>query len=98
AVWAGTTQRQAEVLKHVPPDRAVVVYCSVGWRSAEVVARLAKGGKHGVLNLDGSIFQWANEGRSLIDSRAEPVRVVHPFNRAWGSLLERSLWSHVPPS
>ncbi len=98
AIWAETAQQQSDALMHVPLDRALVLYCSVGWRSAQAAARMLKEGRRGVLNLDGSIFQWANEGRPLVDGRARQVRVVHPFNQTWGSLLDRHLWSHTPPA
>ncbi len=98
AIWAATAQQQSNALLHVSPSRTVVLYCSVGWRSAQATSRLLKGGRRGVFNLEGSIFQWANEGRPLTDSRVMPVHVVHPFNREWGSLLDRHLWSHDPSS
>lgn len=98
AIWAGTTPLQTEALKHAEPDRPVVFYCSVGWRSGQAAARWVKSGRRAVFNLDGSLFQWANEGRPLTDTRAREVRVVHPFNQAWGALLDRSRWSHPPKS
>lgn len=98
AIWAGTAQRQTAAVKQVPSERSVVLYCSVGWRSAQAAAQLMKEGRRSVLNLDGSLFQWANERRPLIDDRARSVHVAHPYNQAWGSLLDRRLWSHDPSS
>lgn len=72
------------------PEDAVVVYCSVGYRSASIVEDLEQAGVHEVYNLDGGIFQWAMEGRPLVrDGRA--VRQVHPYGRVWGRLLRESL-------
>ena len=68
----------------------VVVYCSVGERSARLAARLQDGlvaaGAASVSNLEGGLFGWANDGRDLVDD-AGPTRRVHPFNRAWGRLV-----------
>ncbi|MCL4179699.1 MAG: rhodanese-like domain-containing protein [Verrucomicrobia bacterium] len=74
------------------PARAVVVYCSVGYRSADFAARLQSRGITNIFNLEGSIFQWANEGRPVFRGTA-PVQVVHPYDPEWGRLLRRELWS-----
>ena len=72
-----------------PKDRPIVTYCSVGYRSGRFAERLAAAGFSNVVNLEGSIFRWANEGRELVrDGRK--VDKVHPYNRAWGLLLKRS--------
>lgn len=64
----------------------IVVYCSVGYRSARVAEQLQQAGFSQVLNLKGSIFQWANEGRSLF-RQGQPTQQVHPYNSLWGLLL-----------
>ena len=46
----------------------------------------AAGFEH-VYNLEGGIFQWANEGRALYRA-GEPAEKVHPYNRTWGRLLD----------
>ena len=66
----------------------IVAYCSVGYRSSRFVERLREAGFTDVYNLEGSVFAWANEGRMVVrDDR--PVDEVHPYNRAWGRLLDR---------
>ena len=68
----------AQVQTHllsIPENRPIVVYCSVGYRSSSMALRLIKLGRTNVSNLEGSIFAWASEGRSL-----EPHNVVHPYN------------------
>lgn len=73
-------------------QQPIVVYCSVGYRSARLVAQLQAAGYSEVYNLAGSIFQWANEGRVLV-SQGQPVAAVHPFNPIWGLLLKPELSS-----
>lgn len=73
-------------------DRPIVAYCSVGYRSARLVAQLQGLGYTEVYNLAGSIFQWANEGRSLV-SQSQPEPRVHPYNAIWGMLLKPGLAS-----
>ncbi|MEP0548867.1 MAG: rhodanese-like domain-containing protein [Rhodothermales bacterium] len=72
------------------PARPVVVYCSVGYRSARIADRLETAGARDVRNLDGSIFKWANEGRPVVRDGAT-VREVHPYDATWGRLLNRDL-------
>lgn len=96
AVWAETEAQQRAVLDPLPADRPVVFYCSVGWRSARAADRWRRPGRAPAFNLDGSIFQWANENRPLFRD-GQAVAVVHPYDRIWGSLLDRRLWSHDPP-
>ncbi len=76
-------------------DAPLVVYCSVGYRSAGVAQALRKQGFTNVANLEGSIFRWANEGRPVYrDGR--PVAAVHPYGATWGRLLADSLHADSP--
>lgn len=69
------------------PKQPVVIYCSVGYRSAQMAQSLQKRGLQQVVNLEGSIFEWANQGESVV-AAAGPTQKVHPFNEKWGQLLE----------
>ena len=79
------------------PGARVVVYCSVGYRSAALVGRLRERGHANAVNLDGSIFRWAGEGRPVYRGDAR-VEQVHPYDDRWGALLPRSLWAYAPPA
>lgn len=80
----------AALSEDLDPARPVVVYCSVGYRSARVTDRLRAAGVRDVRNLEGSIFRWANEGRPVVRDGV-PVRTVHPYDAVWGRLLDRDL-------
>jgi len=84
---ATTIEESFAVLDGVSQDREVVVYCSVGYRSAELARALRAQGFTNVKNLEGSIFEWANEGHPLEREGLE-VGVVHPFDENWGELLD----------
>jgi len=71
-------------------DTPIVVYCSVGYRSAGVAQALRAQGFTAVANLKGSIFRWANEGRPVYREGAQ-VSTVHPYDATWGRLLADSL-------
>ena len=90
----------AEIALAAPVDTLVVVYCSVGLRSAAMADQLQAEGVPDVVNLEGSIFAWANEGRAVYRGDAA-VSEVHPYNDSWGALLDKRLWtarSHLTPS
>ena len=80
-------QDLAAALAGVDRQRPVVVYCSVGVRSAGVARRLRRAGFAHVENLEGSVFRWANEGRPLVTAGGAPAETVHPYGGVWGRLL-----------
>jgi hypothetical protein len=45
-----------------------------------------------VFNLEGSLFQWANEGRPVYRDDV-PVQAIHPYDARWGRLLDRRFHS-----
>jgi rhodanese-related sulfurtransferase len=79
----------------VEKDAPIVTYCAVGYRSGTMAQRLRAAGYTNVQNLEGSIFQWANEHRPLLRD-GERVTRVHPFNVIWGRLLEPDVRAPLP--
>ncbi len=92
AVLASNTRMALEVLDASDPVRTVVVYCSVGYRSSRLAEKLRARGIENVFNLEGSLFQWANEGRPLYRGE-ERVYQAHPYDEEWGQLLDRRFWA-----
>lgn len=81
-----------------PKDQPIVTYCSVGYRSAEYAQKLRQAGFTNVRNLEGSIFEWANEDRPLVAADGKPAGQVHPYNKTWGLLLHPERRALVPPA
>ncbi len=79
----------------LPKEQPIVTYCSVGYRSAEYAQKLREAGFTNVRNLEGSIFEWANEGRPLVED-GHPASQVHPYNKTWGLLLKPARRATVP--
>ncbi len=69
----------------------VIVYCSVGYRSSNIANKLARRGFTNVVNVEGSLFKWANENRPVF-SGDKVVDKVHPYDEYWGRLLDRKYW------
>ena len=85
-----TEAEAVEALRGVNKNERIVVYCSVGLRSARLARALQARGFTRVYNLEGSIFQWANESRPVYrDGR--PAHKVHPYDEHWGALLDARL-------
>ena len=78
-----------------PHDLPIVTYCSVGYRSGRFAEKLRAAGFSNVVNLEGSIFRWANEGRPLFRG-SERAEKVHPYNRSWGLLLRKQYRADAP--
>ncbi len=74
-------------LPEVPLDNPIVVYCSIGYRSAKVAQQLQLAGYQNVFNLSGGVFQWVNQGHPVFQGQ-HPVEIVHPYNLIWGKLLK----------
>jgi rhodanese-related sulfurtransferase len=70
----------------------VVLYCSVGFRSSRLAQALSGQGVAKVMNLEGSIFQWANEGHPVYQEETQ-VQKVHPYGKRWAGLLKPGLAS-----
>lgn len=75
-----------KLLTGVPKDQLIVAYCSVGYRSSDLVRALTERGYNNAYNLEGSIFEWANR-RLPVYRGNEPVNKVHPYNSTWGRFL-----------
>ena len=86
----GSLDEALALLQDEPRTRAIVAYCSVGYRSSQLAAALQGAGYENVRNLEGSIFAWANEGRPLVNARGATT-LVHPYDERWGALLRPEL-------
>lgn len=85
AQWIDPQQPDCEFTQD--RNTPVVVYCSVGYRSARVADLLTAAGYTHVYNLEGSIFQWVNEKRPVFHNN-DQIPLVHPYNAIWGQLLK----------
>ncbi|MBX2981145.1 MAG: rhodanese-like domain-containing protein [Flavobacteriales bacterium] len=70
-------------VKDLPKDTAIVVYCSVGYRSGKVTEKLLKAGFTNVRNLYGGIFEWVNTGRTVVDDSGKPTDRIHAYDKNW---------------
>jgi len=79
---------KAKKLKDVDKDQPIVVYCSVGYRSGKVGEKLLKAGYTKVYNLYGGIFEWTNQGNTVVND-AGPTNDVHGYNEKWSKWITK---------
>jgi rhodanese-related sulfurtransferase len=87
-----TKSYDIEKIALAQPDKMILLYCSVGYRSSQMAEKLQQKGLQNVANLKGSIFEWANSGYPVYNSMGQ-VDKVHPYNDYWGQLLKVELRS-----
>ena len=95
ARWIDATEPVHQALAGIRLTQPIVTYCSVGYRSSAYAWRLIQDGYTDVHNLQGSIFEWANDGLKVYRNH-HVVKQVHPYNRRWGQLLKRRYWAFSP--
>jgi rhodanese-related sulfurtransferase len=69
----------------LPKNASIVTYCAIGYRSARAARQLRAAGYTDVRNLEGSIFQWANEHRTA-DPRRETGDASSSLQRVLGAI------------
>ena len=92
ALHSDTVNTALSAINTNDQQQTIVVYCSVGYRSSDIAKQLQARGVKNVVNLEGSLFQWANEGRPIVQG-TKPVTHVHPYDDDWGQLLHEPLRS-----
>ena len=93
SIWVGYDDFDPSALE-LDPEKDIVVYCSVGYRSEKVAEQLRDEGYKNVRNLYGGIFRWVNEGRSVVDNGNKGTQKVHPYNEDWGRWLTKGVKSY----
>ena len=78
-------------LKKLPENKntKIVVYCSLGIRSEKIAHQLIKRGYTNVFNLYGGIFEWKNNGFSIVDTTGNKTEKVHAFDKNWSKWLKK---------
>ncbi|HIC31201.1 MAG TPA: rhodanese-like domain-containing protein, partial [Flavobacteriaceae bacterium] len=70
-------------------NELIVVYCSIGIRSAKIAQQLKDEGYTNVFNLYGGIFEWKNNNFSVFDLNGQKTKKVHVYNKYWAKWLTK---------
>ena len=88
ARWVGYDDFDLARVKDLAKSTAIVVYCSVGYRSERITEKLRKAGYSNVRNLYGGIFEWVNTDHAVVDESGV-TRRIHGYDREWGRWVTR---------
>jgi len=86
SIIPGAVSKEAfEAKASAHPRSRVLAYGTVGWRSSDYAARLAKRGLR-AHSLAGGIMAWALAGQPLVDPKGKPTKRVHVHGDRWNVL------------
>ncbi len=80
-----------KMVKHIPKDQEIIVYCSVGYRSEKIGEKLRELGYTNVLNLYGGIFDWKNTDHGVVNPQGAETDSVHTYNKSWSKWLYKGV-------
>lgn len=89
--FIGYESPKLELLDSITKDQAILVYCSVGYRSERIGEQLQAMGFTKVYNLYGGIFEWVNTKHTVIKPNQEPTQQVHGYSESWGKWIDQSI-------
>jgi len=84
AIHVGYDDPKENVMDELDKSKTVVVYCSIGYRSEKIGELLQEKGFRNVLNLYGSIFEWVNQGQTIVNTENQETKEIHTYDRKWG--------------
>lgn len=88
ARWIDYNNFKLSLIKDLPTDKAIVCYCSIGYRSEKIAKKLIQNGYKNVHNLYGSIFEWTNLNLPLYNNNAEITFSIHGYNKKWSRWID----------
>lgn len=91
ARWIDYDNFKMGMIKDLPKDARVIVYCSVGYRSERIGEKLIKKGFKDVQNLYGGIFEWKNQNHMVVNQQNEATDSVHTYNKKWSKWLNKGV-------
>ena len=90
AIHVGYDDFDIKSLTHLDKNSKIICYCSVGYRSEKIGDKMLKAGFTHVVNLYGSIFEWANCNYPLVNNQNDTVLQVHAYSKLWGQWMNNS--------
>ena len=84
SVHVGFENFNIESIPDMSKKSPIVVYCSVGYRSEKIGEHLTAAGFSNVRNLYGGIFEWINQGQTVVNDGGI-VSKIHPYNTFWST-------------
>lgn len=95
AEYIGYNKFDITSLDDVDKTQAIVVYCSIGYRSEKIGEKLQKAGFTNVYNLYGSIFEWVNQGNEVVTLEKQSTSEIHTYNKNWSKWVFNKKYKKV---
>lgn len=95
ASYVGYDKFSLDSVKDVDKDQAIIVYCSIGYRSEKIGEKLQKAGFTNVKNLYGSLFEWVNQGNNIEDTSGESTTAIHTYSKKWSKWVINQAYKKV---
>ncbi len=95
AIHIGYDRFNEKSVADIPLDADIVIYCSIGYRSEKIGKKLQKMGYTSVRNLYGSIFEWANQDKPIVNGKSLPTTEVHCYNKKWSKWMTNPKYEKV---
>jgi rhodanese-related sulfurtransferase len=87
AIWVNYPKADLSCLEGKDKSQAILVYCSVGYRSEKIGEQIQALGFKNVKNIYGGIFEWVNKEKNIIDTAGNSIQKVHGFSPSWGKWM-----------
>ena len=78
-------------------NKPVIIYCTIGYRSGKLTAKLIEKGYKDIYNLEGGILAWTWANGPLIDINQKQTKKVHTWSDDW-NLLPKNYQGTSQPS
>lgn len=95
AIYIGFNNFDPSVMADIAKDKDIIIYCSIGYRSEKIGEKLQEMGYHSVRNLYGSIFEWANQGKPIVNNKNKATSQVHCYNKKWSKWMTNPEYEKV---
>ncbi|WMX16592.1 MULTISPECIES: rhodanese-like domain-containing protein [unclassified Aureispira] len=91
AIWVGYPTMNKQVIDTLSKNQAILVYCSVGYRSERIGEQLLEMGFTNVYNLYGGIFEWVNQGHPVVNTNNQLIDSIHGYAPSWGKWIQSEM-------
>ena len=91
ATWVGYEEFDLEKVSKLKKTDPIVIYCSVGYRSEKIGEKLIEAGFTNVSNLYGGVFEWVNQGNTIVNKKGEKTPNIHAYSKTWGIWLTKGV-------
>jgi len=95
AIHIGYDNFDQSAVVGIPKNKDIIVYCSIGYRSEKIGEKLQKMGYRSVKNLYGSIFEWANQGKPIVNDDNKATLQVHCYNKKWSKWVTNPKYEKI---